>query len=84
MNELVRGNTIDKLKNTFLSEWDALLAHVKNRVQAKITNIDTISDIIISNNLEEILFGCVVYVNGPVVNKIIQEHFVVTLNRKIK
>ena len=57
---------------------------VKNSVQAKITNIGTISDIIISDNLEEILSGCAVCANGPVVNKIIREPFVVTLNRKIK
>ena len=57
---------------------------VKNHVQAKITNIGTISDIIIGDDLEEILFGCVVCVNGSVVNKITWEPFVVTLNRKTK
>ena len=33
-------------------------------------------------NLKEILFGHAVCVNGPTVNKIIQEPFVVTLNSK--
>ena len=35
-------------------------------------------------NLEDILFGCAVCFNGPVVNKIIQEPFIVTLNSKTK
>ena len=41
---------------------------IKNRAQAKITNIGTISDIIIGDDLEEILFGCTVCANGPVAN----------------
>ena len=35
-------------------------------------------------NIEEILFGCVKCANGSVMNKNIQEPFVVTLNRKVK
>ena len=35
-------------------------------------------------NVKEILFGCAVCVNGPVMNKIFQEPFVITLNRKTK
>ena len=41
---------------------------VKNRVQTKMTNIGTIYDIIIGDDLEETLFGRAVCVNGPVVN----------------
>ena len=36
------------------------------------------------NEVEEILFGCAVCANCPIVNKIIQEPFVVTLNSKIE
>ena len=57
---------------------------VKNHVHAKITNISTIFDTIIGDNIEEILFGCAVCANGPVVNKINRKPFIVTLNRKIK
>ena len=35
-------------------------------------------------NLEDIFSGRAVYVNGPVVNKIIREPFVVTLSSKKK
>ena len=38
----------------------------------------------IGDDLEEILFGCAVCANGAVLNKIIQEPFVVTLNSKTK
>ena len=55
---------------------------VKNRVQRKMTNIGTIYDIIISDDLEEILFGCAVCANGAVLDKITREPFVVTLNSK--
>ena len=41
---------------------------VKNRVQTKMTNIGTIYDIIIGDNLEEILFGRAVCANGPAVH----------------
>ena len=41
---------------------------VKNRAQTKMTNIGTIYDITIGDDLEEILFGCAMCVNGPVVH----------------
>ena len=41
---------------------------VKNRAQPKMRNIGTIYDLKIGDELEEILFGCAVCVNGPVVN----------------
>ena len=57
---------------------------VKNRAQSKMANIGTIYDIIISDDLEEILFGCAVCANGAVLDKITREPFVVTLNSKTK
>ena len=55
MSEPIRSNTIEN-KKSFLGG------------QAKITNIGAISDTMISNHLEEILFGCAVCANSHVVN----------------
>ena len=41
---------------------------IKNRVQPKMRNISTIYDLTFGDDLEEILFGCAVCANGPVVN----------------
>ena len=48
------------------------------------TNIGTIYELKIGDDLEEILFGRAVCANGPVVHYITQEPSVVTLNSKTK
>ena len=68
MNELVRSNTIEKQKKSFLGGGVPSWHMVKNRVQLKMRNIGTIYELKIVDDLEEILFGCAVCANGPVVN----------------
>ena len=55
-------------KKSFLRGGVSSWHMVKNRVQPKMTNIGTIYELKIVDDLEEILFGCAVCANGPVVN----------------